>query len=110
MIAAAVTVAQPYLLPSVAAGLRSRWLEESREMRDYYRGLGHRPGSLDRKVFQLSKVVDGAEARSEVIRRLLGRPRWPDAYPGQVRRGWSRSVRASPRSMMWLVTPAHNRS
>ena len=91
MIAAAVTVAQPYLLPSVAAGLRSRWLEESREMRDYYRGLSHRPGSLDRKVFQLSKVVDGAEARSEVIRRLLGRPRWPDAYPGQVR-SWLESL------------------
>lgn len=60
-------------------------------MRDYYRGLSHRPGSLDRKVFQLSKVVDGAEARSEVIRRLLGRPRWPDAYPGQVR-SWLESL------------------
>jgi hypothetical protein len=91
MLAAAVAAAGPHLAPEIAEGLRSRWLEESRAMRAYYRGLSHRPGSLDRKMFQLSKVVDGTEARSEVIGRLLGRPKWPDAYPRQIR-AWLESI------------------
>ena len=54
-------------------------------MRAYYRGLGHRSRALDRRMFQLAKVVDGPETRSEVIRRMLGHPRWPDTFPEQMR-------------------------
>jgi len=91
MIEDAVAVAAPHLAPVVADRLRSRWLAESREMRAYYQGLSERPGSIDRKVFQFSKVVDGSEARSEVIRRLAGRPKWTEAFPGEVR-SWLESL------------------
>jgi glycosyltransferase involved in cell wall biosynthesis len=91
MIRAAVISAESHLPPAVAEGLRSRWLDESREMRAYYRGLGQRSRALDRRMFQLAKVVDGAEARSEMIRRMLGQPRWPDTFPDQMR-SWLSSL------------------
>ena len=91
MIHEAVAAAGPHLAPAVAEGLRARWLHESREMRAYYRGLGHRPRALDRRVFQLAKAVGGAEPRSEILRRLWGQPGWPDTLPDRLR-SWLESL------------------
>lgn len=98
MIQDAVAVSEPHLSPAIVEGLRSRWLDQSREMRAYYSGLSHRPRALDRRVFQLAQAVDGAEARSEVIRRLFGRPKWGDSFPGEIR-AWLESMGVPVTSM-----------
>ena len=86
-----LTTSDRTLPPAILEGLRSRWLEQSREMRAYYRGLSHRPRALHRRVFQLAQAVDGAEARAEVIRRLFGRPQWGDSFPAEIR-AWLESM------------------
>jgi hypothetical protein len=95
MIADALRVCEPYLDPAVVAGLRSRWLELTHEMRAYYRGLGHRPNAVDRRVFQIARLLDGPATRSEVVGRLLGKPRWPDTAPDQIRE-WLESLGLGP--------------
>jgi glycosyltransferase involved in cell wall biosynthesis len=95
MIDDAFRVCEPYLDPAVVGGLRSRWLDQMREMRVYYRGLGRRPSAVDRRVFQITQLLDGPTVRSEVVGRLLGKPRWPDAAPDQIRQ-WLESLELGP--------------
>ena len=85
MIQDAVTASEPHLPPAVTAGLRSHWLESSRTLRAYYRGLAHRPRALDRRLYQLATAAGRSDASSEVLGRLLGRPKWPDTFPDEMR-------------------------
>jgi glycosyltransferase involved in cell wall biosynthesis len=99
MIDDAVRTCEPYLHCAVVAGLKSHWLDWSREMRAYYSGLHHRSGAVDRRLFQLSQVLAGTPtARSEVIGRLAGKPTWPEVAPVEIRR-WLESVGIDPVAM-----------
>jgi glycosyltransferase involved in cell wall biosynthesis len=95
MISDAVRVCEPYLTAPVLTGLKADWLDKSQEMRTYYRNLGHRRRAFERRFFQLAQLFDGgAPTRSEILGRLLGRPKWPDAAPGQIA-NWLDSVGVS---------------
>jgi hypothetical protein len=55
-------------------------------MRTYYAGLRQRRKTMDRRLFQLSQLFTGpALARSEIIGRLFGRPKWGDVAPTEMR-------------------------
>jgi glycosyltransferase involved in cell wall biosynthesis len=95
MIDAALRVCEPHLDPAVVSGLRSGWLDRMRDLREYYRGLGRRPSAIDRRVFQLTQILDASPVRAEVIGRFLGKPRWTDAAPDQIRQ-WLESLELGP--------------
>ena len=51
---------------------------------------------LDRRLFLVSQLFVGAPAvRSEVIRRLLGGPRWGQTAPREIRL-WLESIGLNP--------------
>ena len=86
MIRDALEASSTHLNPAVAAGLRGGWLDRTAVKRTYYAGLRHRRRAFDRRFYQLQQLVRGtAPARSEVIRRLLGRPKWPEIAPGEIK-------------------------
>jgi glycosyltransferase involved in cell wall biosynthesis len=95
MIDAALQVCEPYLDRAVVAGLHDRWLDQMRDMRVYYRGLGHRFSPVGRRAFQISKLFEGSTVRSEVVGRLMGKPKWPDAAPDRIRQ-WLESLGLGP--------------
>lgn len=95
MIQDAIVVCQDRLHPAVVEGLRSHWLDRAREMRTYYRALDRRAGAVDRRLFQLSQLCKGSSARSEIIGRLFGKPRWPEAAPAEIQR-WLESIGLGP--------------
>jgi glycosyltransferase involved in cell wall biosynthesis len=94
MIADAFQRSEPYLDPRVVEGLKTRWLDLTGEMRQYYRGLGHRSSALERRFFQLTQLFDET-TRSEVVSRMMGKPRWPDTAPEQFRE-WLESLGMGP--------------
>lgn len=96
MIQDAVQTCEAYLDPSIVSGLRLRWLDWSKEIRTYYSGLRRRRNHLSRRIFQISQVFNGtAAARSELIGRLFGRQKWPDAAPAEIRL-WLESIGLNP--------------
>jgi hypothetical protein len=95
MIEAALRVCEPQMDPAVVAGLHARWLDQMRELRTYYRELGRRPSAVDRRVFQLAQMIDGSSVRSEVVGRLMGKPKWTDAAPDEIRL-WLESLELGP--------------
>jgi hypothetical protein len=66
-----------------------------RDMRVYYRGLGRRPSAVDRRVFQIWQLFDGSAVRSEVVGRLLGKAKWTDSAPDEIRQ-WLESIGHGP--------------
>ena len=66
-----------------------------RELRTYYRELGRRPSAVDRRVFQLAQMIEGSSVRSEVVGRLMGKPKWTDAAPDEIRQ-WLESLELGP--------------
>jgi glycosyltransferase involved in cell wall biosynthesis len=95
MIDDALRVCAPLMDPAIVSGLRSRWLDRMRDMRKYYRGLVRRPSTVDRRAFQVSQFFEGSTVRSEVLGRLMGKPRWTDAAPEEIR-DWLESVGLGP--------------
>jgi len=95
MIEAALRVCEPQMDPAVVEGLHARWLDQMRELRTYYRELGRRPSAVDRRVFQLAQMIDGSSVRSEVVGRLMGKPKWTDAAPDEIRQ-WLESLELGP--------------
>jgi hypothetical protein len=95
MIDEALRVCEPLMNPAVVAGLHHRWLQQMRDMRVYYRGLGRRPSAVDRRVFQIWQLFDGSAVRSEVVGRLLGKAKWTDAAPDEIRQ-WLESIGHGP--------------
>jgi hypothetical protein len=95
MIADAFHVCEPYLAPAVRDGLNENWLEWTRQLRTYARGVNRRPRSGDRRLFQLSQVMHSPAARREVVRRLVGGPKWPSQIPTQVQ-AWLESLGGGP--------------
>lgn len=96
MIQDAIRVCEPYLDPAVVSGLRSHWLEWTRDMVTYYRDLRFRQNAMVRRGYQVSQLVKGtAAARSQIIGRLLGRPNWFQAAPGVIR-NWLESAGLGP--------------
>jgi hypothetical protein len=96
MIRDAVHACEAYLAPAVLLGLRSRWLDVSSDMRSYYAGLLHRRNTLHRRLFQLTQLFSGtAAARSQMIDVLVGRKKWTDAAPAEIRL-WLESIGAGP--------------
>jgi glycosyltransferase involved in cell wall biosynthesis len=92
MIQDALRRSERLLDPAIFSGIRSYWLDWSRDMDVYYSGLRNRPNVLEKRLFQLSQVVAGPRrARREILRRLAGRPKWPDAAPVEMRR-WLESL------------------
>lgn len=97
MIKDAISVCAPHLQPVAIAALDSRLLHLSEQMRTYYRGLRKRRSSaFARRVFQLLALLRGSNAiRSEVVGRFLGRPKWPERFPIELRR-WLESKGSPP--------------
>ncbi len=95
MIQDAVSTCEPYLAPDIVAGLKSG-LDRTMKMRTYYAGLRQRQRTMDRRLFQLSQLFTGpALARSEIIGRLFGRPKWDDVAPTEMRL-WLESLGHGP--------------
>ncbi len=96
MIRDALGACEAYLDTAVLAGLKSHWLDWSKEMRTYYTELRHRPSAWQRRLFQLSQFLGGTRAaRSEVISRVVGRPKWDETGPGKIRL-WLESLDHGP--------------
>jgi glycosyltransferase involved in cell wall biosynthesis len=103
MIQDAVAGCQTLLQPAVLAGLRSYWLERTRDLRAYYYALWQSPGFLSRRLHQARKVLFGpSAARSEVMSRMFGRAKWPVAGPSELS-AWLESLGATP------VAPSESR-
>ncbi len=101
MIEAALRVCEPQMDPAVVAGLHSRWLDQMRELRTYYRELGRRPSAVDRRVFQLAQILDASP------RPCRGRrpPDWEDRsgrtrLPTRYGNGSNRSSSALSRRLI----------
>ncbi len=104
MIEDALAACLPKLAPDLVAALKAHWLDLSREMRGYYAGLRNRRVVAERRKFQLQQLVGGSGAvRSQMFARALGRPRWPDAAPGEIRQ-WLEAFVARP--VIEAVPPA----
>lgn len=97
MIDDAVLKSESVLAPEVLAGLRDHWLEWSSEMRAYYRDLRNRPGMLERRLFQLTRLGRKA-GRAEMIQQLRGGPKWPERAPDEIRK-WLDSLGLGPAVM-----------
>jgi glycosyltransferase involved in cell wall biosynthesis len=95
MIDDAVSTCERLLTKEVAEGLRER-VSRSYDMRHYYRALRQRPNAVDRRLYQASQVLSGTQAaRSEVVGRLVGRPKWADRAPAEFR-SWLESMQVTP--------------
>ena len=101
MIRDAFHACEAYLEPAVARGLRSHWLDWTRDMKIYYEGLRSRQGTtLHRRLYQVAQLFGGtAAARSQIVGRLFGRPKWPQIAPTEMRL-WLESLGRGP-----AVTP-----
>ena len=96
MIQDAILACEAELDPAVVARLRSHWFDRTRTFRTHYFELRRRPSMLDRRLFLVSQLFVGAPAvRSEVIRRLLGGPRWGETAPREIRL-WLESIGLNP--------------
>jgi hypothetical protein len=95
MIEDAVRACEPFLDSAVVAGLKSHWLEWTRELRAYCAGLRHRPGVMRRRFYQLGQVFNGTAARSQLVGYILGRPAWPRTAHDEIR-SWIESVGLGP--------------
>jgi glycosyltransferase involved in cell wall biosynthesis len=86
MVQDAFQTCERFLQPEVVSGLRKHWLPAASELRLYYAGLRNRRRAGDRRVFQAKQVLGGTgSTRKEIFRRLVGKPRWLDAAPGEIR-------------------------
>lgn len=96
MISNAVETSERFLHPAVAAGLRSHWVQWTKDMRSYYSGLRNRPSSLHRRFYQAGQLFHGtAAARSQITGQLFGKPKWPEIAPTEMRR-WVESLGLGP--------------
>src|SRR5262245_57499496 len=84
-----------HLAPAVRDALFARWLGVTRELRAYYRELKRRLQPLDRRLFQRAELVRNRSARYELMRRLIGGKKRPDAAPAAIRR-WLESLGDGP--------------
>jgi hypothetical protein len=87
MIGNAIEACRSRLPAPVVSGLGSYLLPWAGELRSYYAGLRERRQvASQRRLFQARRFLAGSGAvRSEIWGRVLGRPRWPDVAPGQIR-------------------------
>jgi hypothetical protein len=96
MIQDAFLMCEPFLAPTVVAGLKSHWLPLARDMRLYYAELRNRRRAQNRRAFQATQVFIGTPAtRLEMLRRLAGKPKWPEVAPTHIRE-WLDSIGAGP--------------
>jgi glycosyltransferase involved in cell wall biosynthesis len=97
MIQDAVRSCEPHLPAAVVNGLRSGMLERARELRTYYSILRERRGSaFGKRLFQASQMVTGPKSvRSEIRRRILGRPKWTENATTEIRQ-WLESLGMQP--------------
>jgi glycosyltransferase involved in cell wall biosynthesis len=96
MIRNAIQTCEAYLSPSVLAGLRSRWLDLSSDLRSYYANLRLRRNAVRRRLFQLAQAFGGpAAARSQMIGTLVGRKKWVETAPTELRL-WLESIGLGP--------------
>ncbi len=95
MIENAVSKCESYLAPEVLDGLRGRWLERSRAMRNYYASLASM-GTVRRRIFQMKEIYRGdSAARCELLQRFRGQPNWIDRCPLELK-DWLETVGAGP--------------
>ena len=96
MIGDAIQTCEPFLAPEVIRDLEEHWLDRARQMRTYYRHLRDERDPFRRRLFQMSQLFDGSgAARSEVIARLRGQPKWTSRGPAEVKR-WVESMGINP--------------
>jgi hypothetical protein len=96
MIDDAIHTCERFLAAPVIDGLESHWLELAKDMRDYYTELRNRRRPLDRRIYQMTQLVRGkAVVRSEIVRRIGGKQKWPTIAPSQLRL-WLESLGIGP--------------
>jgi len=96
MIEQATLSCEAHLPPSIVAGLKSHWLALSREMRKYYASLRQRRSVGRRRLYQLAELFRGTHAaRSELLGQLLGKPKWGQQAPTEIRL-WLESLGFGP--------------
>jgi hypothetical protein len=102
MILDAVATCEAYLPPAVLAGLKSHWLDWTRDITAYKRECRRLQRSgIRRRIYQLTQVFNGtAAARYHMVGRFLGRPRWPEQAAAEMRR-WPESLGLGP-----MIVPA----
>lgn len=91
MVEDAVQKCAPYLAPEILTGLRDHWIGLSATMRAYYRGLRNRENVIQRRSFQLGQLLSEEASRAEMVGLALGRPKWTDRVPDDIR-NWLESV------------------
>jgi hypothetical protein len=103
MIFDAVQACEKHLDPSVADGLKAHWLDWTRCMRAYDREcLRLRRNGLQRRLHQVERLFNSTSARSQIVGRLFGKPRWGHIAPAEIRR-WLESLGLG--SMIVRVAP-----
>ncbi len=96
MISDALLACEADLAPAVVAGLKSHWLNWSRDMRNYYADLRQRRSALRRRQYQVGQLFNGtAAARSEIVGQLFGKSKWLEVAPTEIRL-WLESVGLGP--------------
>jgi glycosyltransferase involved in cell wall biosynthesis len=96
MIRDAILACETDLEPAVWSGLKNLWLERTEELRTYYANLRFRRNIVRRRLFQAAQLASGTRTvRTEIMQRLLGRPKWPDIAPSEIRL-WLESIGLEP--------------
>ena len=104
MILDAVRACEKYLEPSVVAGLKSHWLDWTRDMRAYDREcLRLRRNGLRRRLYQVAQLFKSTAARYQIVGRLFGKPGWGEVAPAEIRH-WLESLGLGP-----MIVPAHRK-
>ncbi len=96
----AVTHCESSLAPEVTARLREHRLQWSAELRSYYTRFRQRQDHIHLRHRATQFLKGSAALRSEIVGRLLGRPRWIDTAPVEFRL-WLESRNLGP-----VFTPA----
>jgi hypothetical protein len=91
--------------PSVVAGLKSHWLNWTREMMTYDREcLRLRRNGPRRRLYQTAQLFNSRAARYQMVGRLFGKPRWGELAPAEIIR-WLESL-----GLGSMIVPARPRA
>lgn len=83
MIDDALAVCEPLLPPHVR---NHEWFRNTKLLRDYYGYLDHGRSVRARRLHQVKRILTGPNIiRTELLRQVSGRVKWPTYAPGKIR-------------------------